>query len=200
MSRRHAAVAAVALALFAACKGETKVKYKTDKATQQQLKTCEESREILQKQVADLKLKTGTDPNKAGDADANEIVLRIEGNDIKITPQPAVATNRKRPVVGDAQAKELYKAFQAKVASSRGAFRKCYTTAMKKAPALQGQVISMNLSVRFESSGAARGVSLSKGVLGPIFSSCMNGVVKKWKLPAAPAGFTFQAPVTLTPQ
>ncbi len=198
MKRSFAAGAAVALVFAFGCKEKTKIKYKTDKATAQALKTCEESRTICQKQVADLRLKDGNDTKP--DDNENELTLKVEGTTIKVVARKGIAAKGKKPVVGDAKAADLYKAFQRKVAGSRGSFRKCYTNAMKKKPALQGQVISMTISVRFASSGTARGVSLSKGALGPIFSNCMNGVVKKWKLPAAPSNYKFQAPITLTPQ
>jgi|GEM_PF-6767707 len=196
MNRCHAVMALVVLSLAIGCKEKTK--YKTDKATQQALTTCEERRTLCRKNLADMRIKPAndtTDPDKD-----DEVVLKIEGKTIKVVAAAAHKSHGKHPTVGDAQAKDLYKAFQAKVAASRGSFRKCYTNALKKKPNLQGQVISMNLFVRFASSGQARGISLSKGLLGPIFQNCMNAVVKRWKLPAAPRSYKFQAPVTLTPQ
>lgn len=201
MSRCHAVMALVVLSLVVGCKEKTKVKYKTDKATEQALTTCEESRTSCQKELSDLRLKAGKTSDDGDPANDADIVLKIEGKTIKVVPAVAAKTNNhKRPPVGDAKAKDLYKAFQAKVTASRGSFRKCYTNALKKKPNLQGQVISMNLFVRFAASGQARGVALSKGLLGPIFQNCMNGVVKRWKLPAAPRSYKFQAPITLTPQ
>jgi len=200
MSRRHAVAAAALLVFVVGCKEKTKIKYKTDKATAQSLKTCEESRTLCQKQVTKLRLNDTSKQPPDADADKNEIVLRIEGKTIKVAARTKRSNGGKKPVVGDAQAKDLYKAFQRKVSVSRGAFRKCYTNALKKAPSMQGRVISMNINVRFTSGGQARGVSLSKGDLGASFSNCMNAVVKKWKLPAAPSSYKFQAPITLTPQ
>jgi hypothetical protein len=183
-------------AMAAACKGETK--YKDTPDTLRKLDDCrnlsgEKDARIVQleKELADLKAKS-----------AGEVTINIAGDGtwvIKGGSGPNVAGRNPPDPTGNAKDAELYKAFLGHVNLSRGAIKKCYQNALKKDTSLDQRTITLNISVKYSSSGKVQNVGLDKRI-SDSFSACMDNVAGGWTLPAAPQSFTFRAPVTLMPQ
>ncbi len=178
----------VAVTALGACKGETK--FKDSPATIDKLTKCEsfvgekdKMIQQLQARVTELEAKgadeftvTMTDP------------IQISGKDTGSShPSPQVDVEK------------YAKAFWAHVNGSRGAIRKCYQTALKKDSSLQARSITLNISVKFNTSGKLTGVSMDKRI-SDHFSACMKGVTSSWTIPSAPKSLTFRASVELTPQ
>ena len=100
---------------------------------------------------------------------------------------------------GSAKDEDLYKAFVAKLKSSRGAIKKCYQNALKKNSALSAKSVTLNIVVDYKTSGAVKKASFSPRV-SEQFNSCMDGVSKKWQLPGMPRAVSFNYKQTLTPE
>ncbi len=100
--------------------------------------------------------------------------------------------------VDDATATALSAQFLDVVQKSRGSIQKCYEQALKKSTGLQGRTVTLKLSASFTAAGAFTKVSFSPD-LPDVFDTCLRNIASKWKMPAAPAGLTFQAQVSLNP-
>lgn len=193
MSKRPFARAAVIALAVVACKAETKLQDTPE--TLAALDTCRRDLakksdyvQELEQRLADLEIAA---------KQAREVTVTIAGNDIEITG--AGPSGQAEGPAGDATDKELYQAFLDHVQRSRGAMKKCYQGALKKNPALQARTVTMQLEVRFTAAGKASRAEFQPRI-DEGFDTCMRGVTQRWSLPGAPQGYTFQQPITLSPQ
>jgi len=177
----------VAAAALGACKGETK--YKDSPATVDKLTKCENFVGEKDKMIQQLQARVAELEAKGGDEFTVTMTdpIQISGKD----------TGKHTSVQVDVE--KYAKAFWAHVNGSRGAIRKCYQTALKKDSSLQARSITLNISVKFNTSGKSTGVSMDKRI-SDHFSACMKGVTHSWTIPSAPKSLTFRASVELTPQ
>lgn len=194
MKTAFAALAIVAVSNLAACKGETKYQDKPET-----IEELSKSRNLVTEQDKRIKqLEAKVTELEAGACE--EVVIRLDGDAVNVVvgKGPTGVTKPKDPT-GDAQDAELYKAFLDKVQGSRGAIKKCYQTALKKDSSLEQRTITVNITVKYKSSGKVSDVQLDKRV-SDNFAACLEATARDWSVPAAPKAFTFKAPVTLTPQ
>jgi hypothetical protein len=180
------------------CKGKTTVKDNPE--TVDKLTTCEtklkdkiEYINTLNEQIT--KLESG-----GASADgAPTVVVQIDGDIMNIVAGKGKGPNGHGDSKGNAKDAELYEAFVASVKRSRGAIKKCYQSALKKNSALASRSITLNIGVNYSTSGNVKNARFSPRV-SEQFNMCMDGVAKKWKLPAMPQAVAFNYKQTLTPE
>jgi hypothetical protein len=172
------------------CKGETK--FKDSPETLAKLDKCNAQvvdKDNLIQSYAD---RIATLEREA--AQAGEIVVRIDGDALTVTPGKAGGT----PKIDDKVAAALSQDFLDQVAKSRGAIQKCYEQALKKNSGLQAKTITLELSASFAATGTFNRTWFSPS-LGDTFDNCLRSVAGRWKLKPAPQTMTFQAKVSLVP-
>jgi hypothetical protein len=191
MNRTLMCAAALAPAA-GACKGETKVV--DSPQTLERLSTCEKATSAkddyikqLHARIVELELASG-----------GEVIVVLQGDAFSVSAGKGPSARASRPM-GDEDDKQLYQSFIDSVNASRGGMKKCYENALKRDSSLQARTITLELQVRFSADGKAGRVDLDPRV-SDAFDTCMQGLIRRWSLPAAPSAVTFRAPVTLTPQ
>lgn len=193
--RKRSLLAAAAVVLAVGCKGKTVVK--GDPETVTRLEDCTEKSKakdaLIRTYEADL---AAAKLGNGGAASGNELVMRIDGDVLSVTARPAGTGGT--PAVDDKVAIELGNQFVENVRKSRGNIQKCYEQALKKNSGLQARTITLQVSAKFNASGA---VSKSdfRPDLGSAFDSCMQGTATRWKLTPQASGMSFQTTVTLSP-
>lgn len=194
MKTALAVLALVAVTAFAACKGETKYQDKPETIADLSRTTNlvnEQDKRIKQLEARVAELAAGA---------CEEVVIRVDGDAVSVvTGKGPSGVSRPKDPTGDARDAELYNAFRDQVQSSRGAIKRCYQNALKKDSSLEQRTITVNITVKYKSSGKVSDVMLDKRV-SDNFAACLESTASSWTLPAAPKAFTFKAPVSLTPQ
>jgi hypothetical protein len=187
-------IAAIAIAAFVACKAKTVVK--PDPETEAALQDCREKikdrealRELLEKEIAQLKLGQGGDET---------VLVQIQGNLLTVRAGQGSGPHRGEPK-GDAKDEHLYDEFVKAVKGSHGAIKTCYQNALKKNNALQARTVSLAITVNFKSSGTMSSASFNPRI-SEHFDDCLRGIAERWKLPAAPRQVAFQYKISLTPE
>lgn len=182
---------ALSLLVLAGCKGETKVQ--DSPQTLAALESCQRTLGDKDQYIRELEQRLAALEARGGD----QVVVSITGDEMKITGSgPNGQAGRG---AGDASDKELYQAFLDQVQRSRGAMKKCYQSALKKSSALQARTITVQLEARFTAAGKVSRAQFSPHI-DEVFDACMRSITTRWSLPAAPQGYTFQQPITLSPQ
>lgn len=190
-----------AVVAFAAvgCKGETKIE--DNPKTIKELKHCKEKWDAKSSEVKELKDRLAKYELDEGDPDPEVVVINITDDKWEITggAGPHARTNKTTPR-GNADDDQLYKAFRKQVDASRGKMKRCYQNALKKNSAITAMTITLKLQVKFNTAGKPTWSNFSSPIKDTNFTSCMQGIVNKWKLPAPPRSVQFDASVTLRPQ
>ena len=192
------AFVALVVPLALGCKGETKIE--DNPKTIKELKHCKEKWDAKSGEVKELKERLAKYELKGQD-DPEVVVVNITDNkwDIKGGLGPHARTTPGVPR-GNADDDALYKAFRKQVDSARGKMKRCYQTALKKNSAISAMTISLKVQVKFNTAGKPTWSNFSSPIKDANFTTCMKGIVNKWKLPAPPRTVQFDANVTLRPQ
>lgn len=178
------------------CKGKTEVRDNPE--TAQKLEACEENLKEKIEFINDQNARLAEAENGGGEE--GTIVVTIEGEIMKIKAGRGKGPNRSAgDSKGDAKDEELYAAFLTSLKRSRGAIKKCYQNALKKNTALSARSVKLDISVDYRTNGKVRAARYNPRI-SPQFNSCMDGVSKKWTLPAMPRSVTFNYKQTLTPE
>jgi len=181
--------AILAIAVVAACKGETVVKI--DPQTKTDLDNCLQAQKDQKNLIASLQEENTKLQTKTTDT----ITVAIEGNILTVKPgKPGSAP----PPIDDAATKLASQEFIDVVRKSRGAIQKCYEQVLKKTPSLQSKPIKLTVQASFAPTGAYQNASFAP-TLGDTFDNCIHAVATKWQLSQKAPSMNFQASVELTP-
>lgn len=187
---RLLAATALALLLLNGCRGETKVE--DSPQTLAALDSCRRTLDEKDGYIRELEQRLAKLESEAA---GGEVTVTVTGDQIEISGKgPSELAG-----AGDASDKELYQAFLDQVQGARGAMKKCYQSALKKNTALQARTITIQLEARFTAAGKVSRASFTPAI-DESFDACMRGITTRWALPAAPQGYTFRQPITLSPQ
>jgi hypothetical protein len=191
-SRRSSiGLAALAIAVVAACKGGEKVVEVDTPQTKKALEDCLQVQKDQKQLISSLQEENTQLQTKQT---SSEILVTIEGTALTVKP---AKPGEVRPV-DDKVAAAASKEFIDVVRRSRGAIQKCYEQALKKTTGLQSKTITLTVSASFSQAGAYQNAKFAPS-LGDTFDNCMRAVATSWKLPQNSPAMTFQTQVSLTP-
>jgi hypothetical protein len=174
-----------------ACKGETKVE--DSPQTLAKLSDCEQANRDKDEYIKELHARVVELEMNAGD-----VVVTLQGDAFTVTGGKGPNVRAARPT-GETDDNALYQSFINSVNASRAGMTKCYENALKRDTGLQARTVTLNIQVRFTTAGKPGTITLDPRI-SEAFDACMQTLIGRWSLPAAPTAVTFRAPVTLTPQ
>ena len=179
------------------CKGETRIE--DNPTTIKELKNCKDKWDAKSDEVKELKERLAKYELKTDDPEV--VVINITDDSWEITGGlgPSARTTPGTPR-GNADDDALYKAFKKQVDGARGLMKRCYQNALKKNSAISAMTITLKVQVRFNTAGKPTWSDFNSPINDATFTSCMQGIVNKWSLPAPPRNVQFDASVTLRPQ
>jgi len=197
MAQRASQVVFVSLACvaLAGCKNKASAGQNNDEleALRASLDSCNQSLTQAQKKLAEYG--TAAEQDRLAPKD---VVVKLEGTTF-VLAAPGASGAPKEAQLDDATLASHSKVFFDKVGVSRKAMERCYEQELKNNADLARGGLKITLAVSFTAAGEMRKTSINPP-LSAGFTSCVSQVTAKWMLPAAKAGSTFEAPISLQPQ